>query len=129
MRDRTALVVDDNADYRRLLSRTLEPAGFRIVEASSAEEGWVALETRVPDVAILDWNLPGASGVELARRIRGQPRYDAVVLVMLSVNSRPEEQVHGLREGQVNAYMTKPFSPAELLARVQTLLERRGRKA
>jgi len=125
MTERAALVVDDSAEYRALLVRALKPAGFKVRDARNAEEGWVALETAVPDVAILDWNLPGASGIELARRIRADPRFASVVLIMLSVNSRPQDQVLGLREGQVNAYMTKPFSAPELIARIEALLKRR----
>jgi two-component system phosphate regulon response regulator PhoB len=125
MADRSVLVVDDSEDYRSLLVRTFKPAGFRVRDARTAEEAWVALESGIPDVAILDWNLPGASGIDLARRIRADARFARIVLIMLSVNSRPQEQVQGLREGQVNAYMTKPFSAPELLARVEALLKRR----
>ncbi|HEX4048673.1 MAG TPA: response regulator [Elusimicrobiota bacterium] len=121
------LVVDDNDDYRRILSRILGSGGYRAVTARSAEEARLILKTRPPAAALLDWNLPGDSGIDLAREIRRDPALSRLPLLMLSVNSRPEDQVQGLREGEVNAYLTKPVAPAELLARLGLLLGRRGR--
>lgn len=120
-----ALVVDDSADYRRILTRILEPAGFKVLEAKSAEEGWAALQARVPDVAVVDWNLPGASGIDFARRVRGDERFRRMILLMLTVNAAPDQQAQGLRDGGFNAYMTKPFSGPELVARIEGLLRRK----
>ncbi|MBI4060600.1 MAG: response regulator [Elusimicrobia bacterium] len=123
---RAVLVVDDNPDYRRIVSRILASGGYAALAAASAEEARALLAARTPDAAILDWNLPGESGVELSRWLRREPRFAALPLIMISVNARPEDQVQGLREGELSAYMVKPFEPAALLARLQALLERKA---
>ncbi|MBI3548155.1 MAG: response regulator [Elusimicrobia bacterium] len=119
------LIVDDSPDYIRVLGRILRPQGYKVMTARSAEEGEVAIAERVPDIVLLDWNLPGKSGIEFAQRLRSDPRFARTVIVMLSVHSRPEEQAQGLSEARANAYMTKPVSPGELLARVEHLLRKR----
>lgn len=123
----TVLIVDDSADYRRIVSRILASGDFRVVTAGSAEEARLILQTAPPDAALLDWNLPGDSGIDLAREIRRDPRLARMPLLMLSVNAHPQEQIQGLREGEVNAYLTKPVNPDELLARLGALLEKHGR--
>lgn len=124
MKPATILIVDDSADHRRITSRVLAGGGYRVALAQSAEEARLMLAASPPDAAILDWNLPGDSGIALAREIRRDPRLARMPLIMLSVNARPEDQVQGLSEGGVNAYMTKPVAAAELLARLKSLLER-----
>jgi two-component system phosphate regulon response regulator PhoB len=119
------LIVDDSADYRRIFARILASAGYRPIAASSAEEARLILKTEPPDAALLDWNLPGASGIELAREIRRDPSLSRLPLLMLSVNARPEDQIQGLREAGVNAYLVKPVKPEELLARLEGLLAKR----
>jgi two-component system phosphate regulon response regulator PhoB len=119
------LIVDDSADYRRIFARILTSAGYRVSSARSAEEARLALQTAPPDAALLDWNLPGDSGIALAREIRRDPKLSRMPLLMLSVNARPQEQVQGLREGEVNAYLVKPVNAQELLARLDALLGKR----
>jgi len=119
------LIVDDSADYRRIFARILASAGYRSVTAASAEEARLILKTSAPDAALLDWNLPGDSGIALAREIRRDPALSRMPLLMLSVNARPQDQIQGLLEGEVNAYLVKPVKPEELLARLGALLERR----
>ena len=126
MRDLSVLLLEDSPDYQRIISRILKPAGYKVLQARSAEEAWQALEVRVPDAALVDWNLPGESGVAFAKRLRSDPRFARMVLIMLTVNSRPEDQVESLREGGFNMYLTKPVAAAELLARLEGLLKRRG---
>ena len=92
----TVLIVDDSADYRRIFSRILAAGGFRVLTAGSAEEARLLLATTPPDAALLDWNLPGDSGIDLAREIRRDPRLARMPLLMLSVNARPEDQIQGL---------------------------------
>lgn len=120
------LVVDDNADYRRIITRVLASAGYEPLPVGGAEAARELLAARVPEAAVLDWNLPGASGVELARWMRSQPRLSSLPLLMVSVNASPAEQAAALREGELSAYLTKPFEPSELLARLKALLARRG---
>ena len=118
----TILIVDDSADYRRIFSRILTSAGYKVLSAKSAEESRLILQTSPPDAALLDWNLPGDSGIDLAREIRRDPRLNRMPLLMLSVNARPQDQIQGLREGEVNAYLVKPVNAQELLARLEALL-------
>lgn len=120
------LVVDDSADCRRIFSRILASGGYQVLSAPSAEDARLVLKTSPPHAALLDWNLPGDSGIDLAREIRRDPRLARMPLLMLSVNAAAQEQVRGLREGQVNAYLTKPVNPGELLARLGALLGKRG---
>lgn len=120
-----ALVLDDSEDYQRIIGRVLKPAGFKVLAARSAEEALIALETQLPDVVIVDWNLPGADGFEFARRVRSNPRLARLLLVMLTVNAEVENQVRGLREGGFDAFLGKPFAADEFLARILALLKRR----
>ena len=121
------LVVDDSDDYRRIVARVLASGGYRTALASSAEAARELLASLTPDAAILDWNLPGESGVELSRWMRGEPRLAGLPILLLSVNSRVEDQANGLRLGEASAYMVKPFQSDELLSRLRTLLDRRVR--
>ncbi len=118
----TVLIVDDSADYRRIFSRILESAGYKVLSAQSAEEARLILKTTPPDAALLDWNLPGDSGIDLAREIRRDPGLGRMPLLMLSVNATAKDQIQGLREAEVNAYLVKPVNAKELLARLGTLL-------
>lgn len=120
------LVVDDSADYRRIVSRVLAGAGFEPLAVGGAAAAREALAARAPDAVVLDWNMPGESGVELARWLHGEPRLAGLPVVMLSVNATAEEQARGLREGELSAYLVKPFEPAELVARLRALLGRRA---
>lgn len=119
------LIVDDSADYRRIFSRVVASAGYKVLTARSAEEARLILRTSPPDAALLDWNLPGDSGLALAREIRRDPNLGRMPLLMLSVNAKPREQIQGLREGEVNAYLVKPVDAQELLARLESLLSKR----
>lgn len=123
----TVLIVDDSADYRRIFSRVLVSGDYRVVTAGSAEEARLILQTSPPDAALLDWNLPGDSGIDLAREIRRDPRLARMPLLMLSVNARPQDQIQGLSEGEANAYLTKPVDAQELLARLDALLGKNRR--
>ena len=120
---KTALVVDDEPDFSRIVKRILEPAGFRVELAGSAEEAWEKIQQEGSvDIFLVDWNLPGKSGVEFCRRIREDSRYKALPLVLLTVRNLPEEQIAGLRDSGADLYVTKPILPEELLARVESLL-------
>ena len=116
------LIVDDSDDYRRIVARVLAAGGYRTAAASSAEEARELLAAITPDAAVLDWNLPGESGVELSRWMRGEARLAGLPILLLSVNARVEDQANGLRLGEASAYMVKPFQPDELLTRLGALL-------
>lgn len=117
------LMVEDEPDFVAIVRRILEPAGFELDGAGSAEEAWKKLEKQgPPDLLIVDWNLPGQSGIELCRRIREDARLAGLPLVLLTIRNLPEEQLMGLRESGADLYLTKPIDPEELLARLESLL-------
>lgn len=119
------LVVEDDEDYRGILKRILEPAGYKTLVAGSAEEALEILKIRGVDAAVVDWNLPGASGVELCKRVRKDPALARTVLVMLTVRDEPQDQVRALQKSGANLYLIKPVAPKELLARLQRLIQTR----
>ncbi|MDX9707126.1 MAG: phosphate regulon transcriptional regulator PhoB [Azospira sp.] len=120
----TILVVEDEPAIQELLAVNLRHSGFLVVRASSAEEGESAIRAALPDLLILDWMLPGQSGVALARRLRADERTRELPIIMLTARVHEEDKVQGLDAG-ADDYVTKPFSPKELVARVRAVLRRR----
>ncbi|MFA6319041.1 MAG: response regulator transcription factor [Elusimicrobiota bacterium] len=116
------LVVEDEPDFARIIKRILEPEGYSVLWSESAEAGWRALQSEACDLAILDWNLPGMSGIDLCRRIREDTRFSGLPVALLTVRDLPEQQVQGLKESGADLYMTKPIKPEEFLARIQSLV-------
>ena len=114
------LVVDDDRELLGLISFALRQAGYLVIEAADGLEAVAAFEREQPDLALLDVNLPGLNGFEVCRRIREQ---SAAPIMMLTVRSAEEDEVKGLDLG-ADDYLTKPFSPRTLLARVRALLRR-----
>lgn len=121
----TILVVEDEPAIQELVVINLEHAGFEVVRAASAEEAETAIRAVLPDLILLDWMLPGRSGVSLARELRGDERTREVPVIMLTARVHEEDKVQGLDAG-ADDYITKPFSPRELLARVRAVLRRRA---
>ncbi|HNP85128.1 MAG: response regulator transcription factor [Chloroflexi bacterium SZAS-1] len=114
------LVVDDDIELRGLIGFALRQAGYLVIEASDGPGALATFAREQPDLAILDVNLPGMNGFELCQRIRAE---SAAPIMMLTVRNSEEDQVHGLDNG-ADDYLTKPFSPRTLLARVRALLRR-----
>lgn len=104
----------------------LEQAGFRPMTAADAEDAQKILDGTMPDLILLDWMLPGASGVEWARRLKKQPQYRELPIILLTARSEEEDKVRGLEIG-ADDYMSKPFSPKELVARIRAVLRRSGK--
>ena len=104
----------------------LEQAGFMPIAAADAEEAQKILEDRMPDLILLDWMLPGISGVEWARRLKKEPIYRDIPIIVLTARGEEEDKVRGLEIG-ADDYMTKPFSPRELVARIRAVLRRSGK--
>jgi DNA-binding response OmpR family regulator len=118
------LVVDDDVALLSLVSFALRQAGYLVVEAADGPAALRQFERELPDLVILDANLPGLSGFEVLRQLRAAA---ATPVMMLTVRNTEEDEVHGLDLG-ADDYLTKPFSPRTLLARVRALL-RRGEAA
>ena len=123
MADSTILIVDDEAAIRDVVGITLDLAGFETIKASNAHDAHVTIIDRKPDLVLLDWMLPGGSGIELARRLRRDEITSNIPIIMLTAKASEDNKVQGLNEG-VDDYVTKPFSPRELVARIKTVLRR-----
>jgi two-component system phosphate regulon response regulator PhoB len=118
----TVLVVDDEPDIREVIRFALEEAGFRVLEAGHADEARRLLAEQ-PDLVLLDWMLPGRSGLELAAQLKQSPKTRSVPIIMVSARGEEEDRIRGLDTG-ADDYITKPFSPREMVARVNAVLRR-----
>lgn len=123
MSESTILVVDDEAAIRDMVGITLDLAGFNSLSAANAHDAHVSIIDNKPDLVLLDWMLPGGSGIELARRLRRDEITSNIPIIMLTAKNSEDNKVQGLNEG-VDDYVTKPFSPRELVARIKTVLRR-----
>jgi two-component system phosphate regulon response regulator PhoB len=119
------LVVEDEPQIQELVAVNLEHAGHRVRRAASAEEAEAAIRAELPDVVVLDWMLPGESGLSFARRLRGDARTRELPIVMLTARAMESDKISGLEAG-ADDYLTKPFSPGELNARIRAVLRRRA---
>ncbi len=118
------LIVEDEAPIAELISVNLRHNGFQPVWAMDSESAQRELDEILPDVILLDWMLPGESGLTLARRWRSSSRTKAVPILMLTARGDEADRVAGLDAG-ADDYIVKPFSPRELLARIRAVLRRR----
>jgi two-component system, OmpR family, phosphate regulon response regulator PhoB len=121
----TILVVEDEPAIQTLIAVNLKRAGHEVVATLDAETAQRRINEALPDLILLDWMLPGISGLELARRLRADPRTRLVPIIMLTARGDEGDRVQGLETG-ADDYVTKPFSPRELLARIQAVLRRRA---
>jgi two-component system, OmpR family, phosphate regulon response regulator PhoB len=117
------LIVEDEEALTLLLRYNLEAAGYDIESVARGDDADLRLREAIPDLVILDWMLPGVSGIELCRRLRSRPETRQLPIVMLTARGEESERVRGLSTG-ADDYVVKPFSVPELLARVQALLRR-----
>ena len=123
--DTTILLVEDEPAILDLLEFTLGPKGYNIKRAMDATTALAIVRDALPDLMILDWMLPGESGVQLARTLRSDARTRGMPIIMLTARAEEADKISGLDAG-ADDYMTKPFSPRELVARVNALLRRRA---
>lgn len=119
----TILIVDDEPAIRDLVDITLDLAGYKSISASNAHEALVSVIDKKPDLILLDWMLPGGSGIDLARRLRRDEITAVIPIIMLPAKTSEDYKVQELNVG-VDDYVTKPFSPRELVARINTVLRR-----
>jgi two-component system phosphate regulon response regulator PhoB len=121
----TVLVVEDEPQIQELVAVNLEHIGHKVLRAASAEEAEAAIRHALPDVLVLDWMLPGESGVAFARRLRADERTRELPILMLTARAMEHDKISGLEAG-ADDYLTKPFSPKELAARIKAVLRRRA---
>jgi two-component system phosphate regulon response regulator PhoB len=119
------LIVEDEPVTQRMLAANLERAGYHVRNAGNVAEAEAAVGASLPDLALLDWVLPDATGLGLMRRWRSDARTRDIPIIMLTSRSRECGMLTGLEFG-ADDYMTKPFSPRELLARIKAQLRRRA---
>lgn len=117
------LIVEDDPAIAELLKASLLRAGHQTRHALDAETAEKRVREALPDLIVLDWMLPGASGIEFARRLRGAERTRTVPIIMLTARSDEQDKITGLDVG-ADDYITKPFSPRELAARIKAVLRR-----
>jgi two-component system phosphate regulon response regulator PhoB len=119
----TLLIVDDESAIRDMLRLALEAADFRCIEAADIQEAYKLIVDKRPSLVLLDWMLPGGSGLELMRRLKGEDLTRAIPVIMLTAKAAEDNVIQGLAVG-ADDYITKPFAPRELIARIRALLRR-----
>ena len=117
------LLVEDEPAQREVLAYNLEAGGFRVTKAETGDEALLLFDENPPDVMVLDWMLPGVSGIEICRRLKTRPDTRSIPIIMLSARSEEVDRVRGLETG-ADDYVVKPYSVVELVARVRTQLRR-----
>lgn len=122
---RLILIVEDESAIRDMISFALEPAGFSILEATTTQEAEKILQQELPDLILLDWMLPGQSGVSYIKQLKKETRTKSIPIIMLTARAEEHNKITGLEVG-ADDYITKPFSPRELIARINTVLRRGG---
>jgi len=121
----TILIVEDEPDIQELIAYNLEKAGHEAVRAGDAEKALEIVREALPHLIVIDWMLPGMSGIELARLLKANKRTEGIPLIMVTARGAEQDKLAGLEIG-ADDYMTKPFSPRELNARVKAVLRRRA---
>ena len=121
--EKMILVVEDEPAIMQLVTFTLKAAGWGVIQAADVAQAWEALKKQVPDLILLDWMLPDQSGIQLLTRIRADFNFKSVPVIMLTAKGLEEDKIAGLDRG-ADDYVTKPFSPRELTARINALLRR-----
>jgi len=126
MNKNSILVVEDEDAIRGMLTVVLEQAGFETMAVASVADAQKTLEKSMVDLILLDWMLPGISGAEWARRLKKESLYRELPIILLTARGEEEDKVKGLEIG-ADDYITKPFSPKELVARIRAVLRRSGK--
>lgn len=120
---KTILLVEDEPAQREVLAYNLQAAGFDVLTAQSGDEAQVILSESLPDLVVLDWMLPGISGIELCRQMRARVETRDLPVIMVTARGEEADKVRGLDTG-ADDYVSKPYSVSELVARVRALLRR-----
>lgn len=120
---RQILVVEDEAPIREMITFVLEQNGFNAVEAKDIDQALEKVKEPYPDLILLDWMLPGGSGVKLAKTLKQNEYTRNIPIIMLTARADEDDKVSGFEAG-VDDYVTKPFSPKELIARIKAVIRR-----
>ncbi|MTJ02140.1 phosphate regulon transcriptional regulator PhoB [Idiomarina piscisalsi] len=120
---RRILIVEDEAPIREMLSFVMEQHGYQAVEAHDFDAAVGKIAEPYPDMVLLDWMLPGGSGIKLAKKIKGDDFTRNIPIIMLTARGEEEDKIKGLEVG-ADDYITKPFSPKELMARMRAVFRR-----
>jgi two-component system, OmpR family, phosphate regulon response regulator PhoB len=123
MAGRTILIVDDESAIRDMLRVALEMADYNCLEASNAQDAHAIIVDNKPDLILLDWMMPGTSGIELTRRLKRDEVTSNIPIILITAKGEEDNKIQGLDIG-ADDYITKPFSPRELVARLKALLRR-----
>lgn len=123
MTGKTVLIVDDEPAIREMIAVALEMADYECLEAEDAREAHTLIVDKQPDIILLDWMLPSTSGIELARRLKKEETTADIPIIMLTAKVEEDNKIRGLEVG-ADDYITKPFSPRELIARLKAVLRR-----
>lgn len=123
VRRKTVLIVDDEAAIREMVSLALETAKFNVLEASDSQEGRAIIIDSQPDVVLLDWMMPGTTGLELLRRLRRDPLTEKIPVILLTAKISEDSKITGLDSG-ADDFISKPFSPKELVSRIRAVIRR-----
>jgi two-component system, OmpR family, phosphate regulon response regulator PhoB len=123
----TVLIVDDEAAIRDMLCIALEAAGFNVLDAENAQQAHATIIDRQPDLVLLDWMMPGTTGLELLRRLKRDDLTARIPVIMLTAKAEEDSKISGLDAG-ADDFVPKPFSPRELISRVKAVLRRVGRE-
>jgi two-component system cell cycle response regulator DivK len=121
MMNKTILVIEDHEDNRRIMRDLLTSAGYEVIEAVTGEEGVTAAETHRPDLILMDVQLPGLDGYEATRRIKANPDLGQIPVIIVTSYALSGDDVKAFEAG-CDAYVSKPFSPRELLAKIREFL-------
>jgi two-component system phosphate regulon response regulator PhoB len=125
MEGKTILIVDDEAAIREMMRMPLEMAGFSCQEAANIQQAHTLIVDHRPDLVLLDWMLPGGSGIELLRRLRRDELTAKLPVIMLTAKTEEDNKIQGLDVG-ADDYVTKPFAPREIISRINAVLRRAG---
>lgn len=120
---KSILTIEDENAIRDMIRFAMTPAGFTIIEASNINEAKQQIVLKLPDLILLDWMLPGMSGIEFAKKLKHDVMTQNIPIIMLTARAEEANKIKGLETG-ADDYITKPFSPLELIARVKTVLRR-----
>ena len=123
-----AVIADDEINQIELISHHLEKSGFKTLKATNGDDAYDLILENNPDISILDWMMPNSSGISVCRRVRSNPNIKDTPIIILSARGEDVDATHGLSSG-ADDYIVKPFSPIELIARVNSLLRRTKSKS